>query len=377
MGANVTPASQTIAAILTRTPDLFDREIGVARHAAAAIDERLRAAPVGLSSALDRAFRDRNLHRRLGLNFITLHPAQLARLDPLGPLRPTALAIASLVRSGHVREAAVRGLCEHDDPVVLAFLLNRLNDYVGGIASIAWAGLEMRLRPANAALFVRCLPLLGRMNRWVRADVARREQLHDFLLRPDPDCRRALWDGLRDRNSEVCLHSAGLLLRVHRGRPELQEVLAAALSARDPRTRRWAAKVAIDERSTPRAVLLALTPRLELDRAPAIRLVALEAHALQRDRDGIARATFDTHASVRYRARAVLTDRFEPLDYRGIALATLSTTAPARQALLAALATLSDFGRAADIPAVAAYVDDPRPTVARQARSTLEGLHRI
>ena len=374
-GTNVTPVSQSIAAILSRTPDLFDREIGVARHAAAAIDERLRAAPVGLSAALDRGFRDRELHRRLGLNFISLHPAQLARLDALGPLRATALAIASLVRSGHVREAAVRGLCEHDDPVVLAFLLNRLNDYVGGIARIAWAGLELRLRPSHAALFVRCLPLLDRMNLWVRADVARREQLHEFLLRPD--CRRALWDGLRDRDSEVCRHSAALLLRVHRGRLELQEVLAAALSARDPRTRRWAAKVAIDERCTPRAVLLALTPRLALDRAPAIRAVALEAHALQRDREGIARATFDTHASVRYRARAVLADRFEPLDYRGIALATRSTAEPARQALIAALATLSDFGRAEDIPLVAAYGEDPRPTVAREALRTLAGLRRI
>ena len=373
----MTLASRPIAAILSRTPDLFDREIGVARHAAAAIDECLRAAPLGLSSALDRAFRDRNLHRSLGLNFITLHPAQLARLDALGPLCATALAIASMVRSGHVREAAVRGLCEHDDPVVLAFLINRLNDYVGGIARIAWAGLEQRLRPSHAALFVRCLPLLGRMNLWVRADAARCEQLHAFLLRPHPDCRRALWDGLRDRDSEVCRQSAALLLRVHRGRPELQEVLAAALGARDPRTRRWAAKVAIDERSTPRDVLLALTPRLELDRTPAIRSVALEAHALQRDREGIARATFDTHASVRYRARAVLADRFEPLDYRGIALATLTSTVPARQALIAALATLSDFGRAEDIPAVAAYVEDPRPTVAREARRTLEGLRRL
>jgi hypothetical protein len=45
--------------------------------------------------------------------------------------------------------------------------------------------------------------------------------------------------------------------------------------------------------------------------------------------------------------------------------------------LIAALATLSNFGRAEDIPAVAAYVDDPRPTVVREARRTLAGLHRI
>ncbi len=370
-------ASQTIAEILTRTPDLFAREVGVARHAAAAIDERLRAAPVGLSSALDRAFRDRNLHRKLGLNFIALVPVQVARLDALGPLRPTALAIASMVRSGHVREAAVRGLCEHDDPVVLAFLLSRLNDYVGGIAGIAWAGLEKRMQPSHAALFVRCLPLLGRMNQWVRAGVTRREQLHEFLLRPHPGCRQALWQGLRDRDSEVCRLSGELLLRVYRGQPKMEEVLAAALRARDPRTRRWAARVAIDERCTPREVLRALTPQLALDRAPAIRAVALQAQALQGDREGITRATFDTHASVRFRARAVLADRFEPLDYRGLALATLAGPEPGRTALIAALATLSELGRREDIPAVAAYVDDPRPTVAREAQRTLAGLRSI
>jgi hypothetical protein len=366
-----------IAAILAATPDLFDRHEGVARHAAQTIDPILRAAPASLSSALDRAFRDARLHRQLGLNFIDVEPVQLARLERLGPLRCAALAIGSMVRSGHVRQAAVHHLCASDDPLALPFLLNRLNDYVGTIASLAWTGIERRLRPEHAPLFVHSLPLLDRMTTWVRAGSVQRERLRQLLLLPHPTCRQALWDGLHARDSEVCRHSAALLAVIHRGQPELQQVLAAALTARDPRTRRWAARLAIDEQFTPREVLLALTPQLERDRSPAIRAAGLHGRTLQRHRDGIVRATFDTHASVRYRARVVLAELFEPLDYRSIALATLAAADAPREALLAALATLTDFGRVDDIPGVAAYTHDARPTVAREARRTLAALQRI
>lgn len=370
------PASD-IAAILRCTPELFDREPGIAAHSATAIDRILRRAPAGFSAALDRAFRDLRLHRQLGLNFIALEPMQVDRLTRLGPLRCAGLAIASLVRSGHVREAAVRQLCISPDPLAIPYLINRLNDYVGGIGGIAWTGLERRLLPEHAAAFVRCLPLLARMSTWVRAGTVQHARLRGLLVQPHPACRQALWDGLRDRDSEICRGSAALLAEVHRGEPALLQVLGAALRARDPRTRRWAARVALDERTTPRDVLIALAPQLEQDRSPPIRAAGLQARALQRDHDGIVRATFDTHASVRYRARAVLAELFTPLDYRGLALATLAAAEPRREALIAALATLTDFGRTIDIPAVEAHADDPRPTVAREARRTLAALHRI
>lgn len=366
-----------IAAILAATPDLFDRHEGVARHAAETIDRILRAAPASFSSTLDRAFRDARLHRQLGLNFITVEPAQLARLERLGPLRCAALAIASMVRSGHVRQAAVHGLCASDDPLALPFLLGRLNDYVGTIASLAWTGLERRMRPEHAPLFVRSLPLVERMHTWVRAGAARRERLRQLLLQPHPTCRQALWDGLHDRDSDICRHSAALLAVIHLGQPAMQQVLAAALRARDPRTRRWAARLAVDEGCTPRDVLFALTPQLEADRSPAIRAAGLYGRTLQRHRDGIVRATFDTHAAVRYRARVVLAELFEPLDYRAISLATLASPGSSREGLLAALATLTDFGRVEDIPTVIGYTSDVRPTVAREARRTLAALQRI
>jgi hypothetical protein len=333
-------------------------------------------------SALDRGFRDARQHRQLGLNFIDLEPVQVARLERLGPLRGTAVAIASLVRSGHVREVAVRWLCTWDDPRALAFLIHRLNDYVGGIAGIAWQGLERRMQPAHARLFVHCLPLLARMGTWVRAAPARQKQLRDLLLRPHPACRQALWDGLRERDAEVVLESAKLLAAVYLGQAEMRGVLTAALAVRDQRTRLWAARLAVDVGCTPREVLFALAERLETDKSPAIRALGLEGRALQGGRAGIERACFDASASVRFRARAVLADMFvrpgePPPDYRGLALARLARAAVGRDAAIAALGTLAELGRVEDVAAVTVYASDARRKVAREAARTLASLARL
>ena len=385
--------------ILGLTPELFERDAGVARRAAVTIDALLRGAPIALVAALDHGFRDAGLHRRLGLNFIGLEPVQVARLKHLGPLQGTGLMIASLVRSGHVRELAVRGLCDSHDPLALAFLINRLNDYVGDITRLAWAGIERRMTPGHANLLVHCLPLLERTRLWVRAAPVRHKQLRDLLLRPHPACRQALWDAVRGQRMApahltigssgwteavragpaegvLVLQAAMLLAELHRGEAKMQEVLTAALVARDTRTRRWGARIAIDPGWTPREVLFALAPLLQRDRAPAIRAIGLQARALQGDRAGVELGCFDVHASVRFRARAVLADMFTPLDYRGLALATLAA-APEREAAIAALGVLADLGRAEDAAVVAGYADDPRGKVAREARRTRVMLGKI
>lgn len=360
-----------VETILERAPALFSQDLPHARAAAATIGEIVRRSPVLLIPALDRAFRDEDLHRRLGLQFLDIEPPLLSRLDRLDDERSAALGVASLVRSGFTREAAVQRLAGVVDATSTAFLINRLNDYVASVPRVAWDALERRLSPGNAALFVRCLPLIDRMALWVRAAEPQRERLRGLLLAPHPECRRALWEGARARDTEAARSSCGLLVTIHRGRPEMQGVIELALTDRDPRMRWWATRVAIDAATTPTEVLRALLPRLEVDRSPAIRRAALFARAAQGDRDGIVRAAFDTSADVRHHARVLLAGSFGSLDYRGLALASLARAAPGKAEALAALATLSDFGRAEDIPAVEAFSDDPRPSVAREARRTL------
>lgn len=363
--------TRPVEAILELAPAVFSHEASDARAVAATIGEIVQLSPVLLIPALDRAFRDEELHRRIGLQFLDVEPSLLARLDRLGPARSAALGLASLVRSGYTREAAVQRLAGVVDATSTAFLINRLNDYVASVPRLAWDALERRLAPRNAALFVRCLPLIDRMAEWVRAGAHQRERLRGLLLAPHAECRQALWEGARGRDAQAARACCGLLATIHRGCPEMQAILELALADRDPRMRRWAARVAVDAAATPAGVLRALLPRLAGDRSPAIRRTALFARAAQGDRDGIVHAAFDTSADVRHHARVLLADSFGSVDYRGLALATLARPAPGKAEALAALATLSDFGRADDIPAVEVFAGDPRPSVAREARRTL------
>lgn len=369
--------TRPVQAVLELAPAVFSHDLPAARDAAVTLAEVVRLSPALLVPALDRAFRDEALHRRLGLRFLDLEPPALARLDRLGPERSAALGVASLVRSGYTREAAVQRLSALVDATSTAFLINRLNDYVAAIPRLAWDALQRRLVARNAALFVRCLPLIDRMSEWVRAGAQQRDHLRGLLLAPHPEVRAALWDGARGRDPAVSRSACALLATIHRGCPEMQAILELALAARDPQTRRWAAAVATAPDTTPTEVLHAVLPRLERDRSPAIRRTALFARARQGDRDGMVRAAFDTSADVRHHARVLLAGSFGAVDYRGLALASLSRSAPARTEALAALATLSDFGRAEDIARVEPFADDPRPSVAAEARRTLALLRAL
>lgn len=365
-----------VHAIVARSHALRDAEFAAVQRAAAAFDAILRAAPVRIVPALDRAFRDAGLHARLGLEFVELSPALVARLDRLEHGRSAALGVASLVRSGHAREAAVQRLQALLDPLATAFLINRLNDYVPAIARLAWAGLEPRVVPRHVETLVACLPLVERMGSWVRAGAAWQARLRGVLLAPEPRCRAALWAGARSSDDELRRAACVLLAEIHAGQPEMQAVLEAALAARDPQIRRWAARVVVDVRRTPPAVLWAVTPLLERDPAPSLRLTGLQVRIAAGERAAIEAAAFDPHAELRHQARVCLATSFAPLDYRGVALATLARPGASRDELVAALATLSDFGRAADLPAVAALADDPRASLAREARRTLAILRR-
>lgn len=363
-----------VARILLRAADLLARAPASVRAAAADIDAILTALPITLVPALDRAFRDAGLHADLGLEFVDLRAADVERIERCGAASG-ALGIASLVRDGHAREAAVRRLGPRVDRLATAFLINRLNDYVGPIGDLAWAGLQPRLTPRHAHLIVRCLPLVARMSEWVRAGVSRRRTLQDLVR--TPAARPALWDSLRDRDIALVWSAGAVLVELCRGQPEIHAVLAAALGRRDQQLRIWAARLAVEPAITPPAVLHELAPRLAADRNPAIRVAGVRGHAAAGDREALLRATFDPHGLVRHHARILLAARFGSADYRGLALATLAEPAATRAALVGALATLSEFGRRPDIPAVAAFTADPRITIAAEAARTLDLLEKL
>lgn len=369
--------SGPIAAVLAVTPELYHRELPVAQAAADQLARLLASAPVTLIPALDRAFRDGGLHRRLGRAFVDVTPPQVARLERLERSHAAAYGISSLVRSGHAREAALVGLRGRREPLAVAFLINRLGDYVTTVADAAWAGLEDRLVPAHAGPFVAALPLIERMAAWLRATEARQRRLRQFLRGDDPRIVAALWSGARGADPEVAWAAARALRDRGGGPTELLAVYEAALRFRAPQVRIWAARAVVDRRQTPTEVLAALAPRLLGDRLPAIRVVGVHAAALRGDLEALRAAAFDGNGEVRHHARVHLARLAAPLDYRGLALAALARVDLPREQAIGALATLSDFGRAEDRAALARHAADPRPRVAREAARTLALLERL
>ncbi|MFZ6179524.1 hypothetical protein [Nannocystis pusilla] len=364
-----------VARVLLRAADLLHRSSTRVQEAAADLDHILAGQSITFVPALDRAFRDAGLHHDLGLAFLDLRAPDLERIDRLGAATSGALGVASLVRDGRAREAAVVRLAPRVDRLATAFLINRLNDYVGPVGGLAWAGLQPRLTARHAALVVGCLPLVDRMSEWVRAGVDQRRALQQLVR--SPAARPALWDSLRDRDLALMRAAARILVSLHRGQPEIRDVLAAALGRRDQQLRIWAAQLAFDPAVTPSSVLQELAPKLSADRNPAVRVAGVRGFAARDDRDALVRATFDPHGLVRHHARILLAGKFGAIDYRGRALAVLAEPDAGRPDLVGALANLSEFGRRPDIPTVAAFVADARPSVAREAQRTLELLERL
>lgn len=363
------PGVDTVGRVLVQMREVFGRD---AEAAATAVDAALRRGPVLLVPALDRAMRDAETVAGLGFGFLEISVEQVSRLERFGERASALLGVASLARDGHTRQAAVERLAERVDRLTTAFLINRINDYVGPVATLAAAAVEARLRPELAGLLVACLPLIVRMGQWTRAKQAQ-ERLLAFVRSSHPVVRGALWAGLTASDGEVVLRSAVLLAQLHRGTAEMERVLAAALAVREPRTRRWAARVASDEKWTPAAVLHALAGRMAEDRMPAVRLVGLQGMAQRGEQAAIERAAIDTNAEVRHQARVLLAKNFRPLDYRGVALGMLAEGTD-RKVVIPALALLSEFGRGEDRGVLERFAGDPRPAVAREAVRALARL---
>ncbi|MCA9662702.1 MAG: hypothetical protein KC486_30460, partial [Myxococcales bacterium] len=330
----------TLVAVETSAA-LFSAHVADAEAAAARLEAALEGAPLAIVLALDRALRDGGLHRARGVGFAAVEVRDLENVERLPPRqRRLALVVATCLRSGFVRAAALDRLAREFDPLCAAAALVRLTDFVRVIADNARRILEAHLRPNAAPILVRTLPLCERLgDRWRASPIFSR--IPDLLRQPSPLCERALWEAARDDHEPGLTRAAcRLLARRFAGDPTLPEVYALALSASSPLTRRWAAEAIVAPRQTPPEIRRRFLKKLADDRAPAIRLLAVQAWAREADGEAhVAAAAFDGNAEVRHRARVYLARRGAAIDYRARARETLesgegTTTATATAATI-------------------------------------------
>jgi len=363
-----------LIAVIESAGELFSEHRGVAVAAAERIREALRDPPLTILATLDRVLRDSARHRQLRRDFVSLDARELGRVDRLSPDdRRLALCLACSLRSGYTRADALRRLAMGFDPWVAGAAIVRLTDFVPAIAEDAWRILQAHMRPSKAAVFVRTLPLLDRLQSWTRATRAV-AAIHELLTRPSPLCERALWDGARSEEPGLRLPACRLLAERFGDDSKLGDVYALALADPSPVTRRWAAESIVATRGADRELRRRFLPQLCEDRWPPIRRIAVRLWDCEPEgTPHLVAAAFDVNAGVRHLARVALASRKAAVDYRGRALAALEASS-SKAALLSALATLSDFGRRSDRARVEALIDDPRARVAAQARRTAELL---
>ena len=128
-----------------------------------ALDRLVRAAPVGALVWLEQRARTLSEWRREGWAWSHDVTPDRARSLPANPA--SAAGIASLHNYGYVREAAVDVLSVSDDPLAVAFLLIRANDWVPPVRDAAARGIRGQLSRKGAAPFIPYLELVDRLRK--------------------------------------------------------------------------------------------------------------------------------------------------------------------------------------------------------------------
>lgn len=121
------------------------------------------------------------------------------------------------------------------------------------------------------------------------------------------------------------------------------------------------------------AVVHAALPWLERSRSPTVRLLALRLRRGDESpaaHDAVLARCLDANVVVRFHARCQLRERGSTVGFRALARRTLDEPSD-HDALVGALAALSDIGRREDIERVRAFLAHPVRRVAAEARRTL------
>lgn len=301
----------------------------------------------------------------------TLAPQAVPRLATLRD-GWAALAMASLHRTGFVREAAVRALGERlaDDGAEIPLLLLRLNDWVPEVRRAAMAALAARIEVRYADALWRAWPLVGRLREQRRADHGRIIRWIEMLLRT-PEARPALTRALAspDRRvrrpaAQVALDGeavdARLVERLLDDEDGIVRLLGAQQLARLSGSARVAAQTrALEDLSA--AVRRTALDTLEGDAATQQRLLTARLGDCQRNLRELARG----------RLQALVGHFDFAAHYRRLLAAPANTPG-----LLAALAGLGECGVEDDVVALDPFVADGRAKVrgvALQALAALDG----
>lgn len=265
----------------------------------AAVDRLVRAAPPGALVWLEQRARTLSEWRREGWAWSRDVTPERARSLPPAPA--SAAGIASMHNVGYVREAAVEVLSASDDPLALAFLLIRANDWVAPVRNAAARGIQAHLSRAGAAPFVPYLELVDRLRRAGRTNL---RPLAEAILGAlaMPEAASALSAGCASESRAVRRRCFELAFSARTF--DLRPLVPAGLKDVDPVVRVLTAKGAVQALEW--VVLEPFIDDTLASTTPAARFSALEAIWKQRGAESRAiqeRYALDPHPHVRGTAR--------------------------------------------------------------------------
>lgn len=223
-------------AIAHIAPALTHAERAVATAAAQSIDRLLQSATPDQLIDFDIWFR-RHAGGALGVDGLR------ARAGDHAPL-PALSKLASLHRSGFVREAALNFLCDIHDTSELPFMLLRLSDWVPRIRTIAREAVLARLRDDYVQIWVGHLAMLAALQQrqrgrddFVRTNIvalltapSARKYMHQAMQQHSRTARRMAFDMLMSAGSSSLADDP-------------QQTLTLALANTDPVIRTRAAQI--------------------------------------------------------------------------------------------------------------------------------------
>lgn len=329
----------------------------------------LKASPTQLAR-LDKQVRQSSLHYRSYLPlWLVIQPDELERMLNAPLVDAGLLGVASFHPNGFVRERALTRLTSVRTGLELPFLLLRLNDWVEPIHEAAVGALQSRLTPDYAAAFVRCLPLLFDLEDPRRRDHGPWLQAVSALLKR-PECEPALWDGLG--TGERAVRRLCFRLLAESDHVPLERVVQEALADPDPGLRRTAA---VRGRSSLNVkAFQAVLPRLRRDPSPSVRREGLQGVVERLPEQAeieLRAALLDGHASLRDMAQFYLKRRHN-MDTAAFYRVVLNESEA--WTLLASLGGLGETGTAGDAALALPFLTHPLTKVRRAAVRALGRL---